>query len=138
MTGIRFDAFCIFVSDLREMVRFYRDVIGVDIEWDGEGPHVEFKHEGIRFLMFERRQLPSYLGTEVSFPAGINGTFELAVDLSGFSDVDKEFERVIKSGARPAVSPRNEPWGMRTSYVTDPENNLIEIGSWGKGEPKGD
>lgn len=24
--------------------------------------------------------------------------------------------------------------GMRTSFVLDPEANLIEIGSWGKGE----
>jgi lactoylglutathione lyase len=29
-------------------------------------------------------------------------------------------------------APRNEPWGMRSSMVTDPEGNLIEIGSWNK------
>ena len=26
--------------------------------------------------------------------------------------------------------------GMRSSFVADPEGNLIEIGSWGIGEPK--
>lgn len=131
--GIRFDAFGIFVSDIREMVRFYRDVVGVEIEWDGKGPYAEFKHEGIRFMMFERKELQDYLGAEMLFPKGINGTFELAIDLPRFADVDKEFERYIRAGAKPVLTPRNEPWGMRTSYVTDPEGNLLEIGSWGKG-----
>ncbi|MBC9785073.1 VOC family protein [Heliobacterium chlorum] len=134
--GIRFDAIGIFVGNIKKMVAFYRDVLGLDIDWNEEGPHAEFKHEGIRVMMYERKLLPGYLGTEVSFPTGLNGTFELAIDLPLFSDVDKEFERVVGLGAQPIVSPRNEPWGMRTSYVADPEGNLIEIGSWGKGEPK--
>lgn len=132
--GIKLDAISIFVNDLRKMVEFYRDVIGIDVDWDGAGPHVEFKHEGIRFMMYERKELVCYLGMEVSYPAGINGTFELAIDLPRFSDVDIEFERVVKLGAMPIFSPRNEPWGMRSSFIADPEGNLIEIGSWGKGE----
>lgn len=134
--GIKFDAFGIFVKDLKKMVEFYRDVLGVAIEWDGNGPHVEFKHDGIRFMMYERKELPGYLGIDVSYPNGINGTFELAIDLPCFTDVDQEYDRVVKMGAKPIVSPRNEPWGMRTSFVADPEGNLIEIGSWGKGDQK--
>lgn len=132
--GIRLDAIGIFVRNLKQMVEFYRDVIGIDVEWDGNGPHVEFKHEGIRFMMYERKELNGYLGVDVSYPNGVNGTFELAIDLPRFSDVDKEFERVVKLGAKPIFSPRNEPWGMRSSFIADPEGNLIEIGSWGKGE----
>jgi lactoylglutathione lyase len=133
MMGIKFDAISLFVKDLKTMVEFYRDVLGVEIEWDGKGPHVEFKHEGIRFMMYERNELAGYFGKDVSYPNGINGTFELAIDLPCFADVDREFERVVKMGAKPIFSPRNEPWGMRSSFVTDPEGNLIEIGSWGKG-----
>jgi len=131
--GIRFDAIGIFVKDIKDMVTFYRDVLGVEIEWDGCGPHCEFKHEGIRLMMYEKGELPGYLGSEVDFPKGINGTFELAIDLPKYADVDIEFQRVVDLGARPVVYPRNEPWGMRTSFVLDPEGNLIEIGSWGKG-----
>lgn len=134
--GIKFDAIGIFVSNLKTMIEFYREVIGVDIDWDGNGPHAEFKHEGIRFMMYERKELAGYLGGEVSYPTGINGTFELAIDLPKFEDVDKEFERVVGLGATLIFEPRNEPWGMRSSFVADPEGNLIEIGSWGKGESK--
>ncbi len=134
--GIRLDAICLFVNDLKQMLAFYRDVIGMDVlrDWDETRSDVEFKHEGIRFMMYERKELDGYLGVEVSYPNGVNGTFELAIDLPKFSDVDKEFERVVKLGAKPIFSPRNEPWGMRSSFIADPEGNLIEIGSWGKGE----
>jgi len=76
---IKFDLIGIFVNDLPTMVRFYRDVIGIEIAWNGEGPYAEFTHEGIRFAMYERRELPKLLGREVSYPTGINGTFELAI-----------------------------------------------------------
>jgi len=63
--GIKFDAFGIFVKDLKVMIEFYRDILGVEIEWDGNGPHAEFWHEGIRFMMYERKELPVYLGSTV-------------------------------------------------------------------------
>lgn len=134
--GVRLNAIGLFVNDLAKMISFYRDVIGIDIDWDGKGPFAEFKHEGIRLMMYERKELPGYLGTDVSYPSGLNGTFELAVDLPCFSDVDKEFERVVNLGAQPVLNPRTEPWGMRSSFVADPEGNLIEIGSWGTGEKR--
>jgi lactoylglutathione lyase len=41
----------LFVRDLAGMLAFYRDVLGVDIDWDGEGPYAEFLHDGIRSAM---------------------------------------------------------------------------------------
>jgi Lactoylglutathione lyase and related lyases len=133
--SIRFDMFSIFVNDLPKMVAFYRDVLGIRIDWDGQGPYAEFKHDGIRFSMYERAELSGLLGHEPSYPRGLNGTFELAIDLPFKDDVDKEFARIVSCGARPVYAPREEPWGMYSSMVTDPEGNLIEIGSWGKGNP---
>jgi len=129
----RFDMVGLFVSNLPVMVAFYRDVLGLEINWDGNGPYAEFRHEGIRFSMYERKLLPELLGQNPSFTTGINGTFELALDLPPFEDVDGEFNKVVAAGARPVYAPRNEPWGMRSSMVADPEGNLIEIGSWNKG-----
>jgi lactoylglutathione lyase len=131
--GTQFNMIGIFVKDLPAMVSFYRDVLGVDINWDGEGPYAEFKHEGIRFSMYTRSLLPDLLGQEPSYPKGLNGTFELAIDLPIFQDVDREFARVVEAGAVPVYAPRNEPWGMRSSMIADPEGNLIEIGSWNSG-----
>ena len=132
--GTRFNMIGLFVEDLKIMVSFYKDVLGVDIQWDGEGPYAEFKHEGIRFAMYERKMLPKLLGREPGYPKGLNGSFELAIDLPKFEDVDKEFARVVGAGATPVYEPRDEPWGMRSSMVADPEGNLIEIGSWNRGD----
>lgn len=37
MRNVRIDAVGLFVSGIKAMVEFYRDVVGLDIDWDG-GP----------------------------------------------------------------------------------------------------
>jgi lactoylglutathione lyase len=127
--GTRFNMIGLFVKDLKKMVAFYRDVMGVEIEWDGVGPYAEFKHEGIRFAMYERAQLPGLLGQTPEYPKRLNGTFELAINVGDPAKVDKKFDEVIAKGAMEIYKPRNEPWNMRSAMVTDPEGNLIEIAS---------
>ncbi|HVM72279.1 MAG TPA: VOC family protein [Anaerolineales bacterium] len=131
--GTRLDMIGIFVKNLHQMVRFYREVLGFELDWDGNGPYAEFKHNGIRFSMYERAQLPGLLGQAPTYPSGLNGTFELAIDLPRSDDVNREYERVVKAGGRPVYAPRLEPWGMYSSMIADPEGNLIEIGSWNRG-----
>lgn len=132
----QFDMLGIFVNDLPKMVAFYRDVLGLAIDWDGKGPYAEFQHRGIRFSMYERAQLPALLGQIPSYPAGLNGTFELAIDLPVPADVEREYARVVQAGGRPIYAPRMEPWGMVSAMIADPEGNLIEIGSWNRGAKK--
>jgi uncharacterized glyoxalase superfamily protein PhnB len=42
---------------------------------------------------------------------GLNGHFELALYVDTFNEVDAAYERVIKQGATPVLSPTTEPWG---------------------------
>jgi lactoylglutathione lyase len=131
--SLRFDMIGLFPQDLTRMVEFYKVLLGVEVEWDGKSPYAEFKHEGIRFAMYARAELPALLDQEPDYTRGINGTLELAIDLPRFEDVEGEYERALSLGAKPVYAPRMEPWGMRSSMVADPEGNLIEIGSWNKG-----
>lgn len=126
---VKFDMIGLFVSDLKTMVEFYRDVVGIEIDWNGEGPYAEFNHEGIRFAMYERKALPALLGQTPSFPDGLNGTFELALNVGDPENVDSTFTLMVEKGANPIYAPRNEPWNMRSAVVTDPEGNMIEIAS---------
>jgi lactoylglutathione lyase len=127
--NVKFDLIGLFVADLHEMVRFYKDVIGIETEWCGQGPYAEFKHEGIRFAMFERKELPRLLGFEPSYPKGTNGSFEIAINVGEPSKVDETYDKLVAAGAKPVYPPRNEPWKMRSSMIADPEGNLIEIAS---------
>jgi catechol 2,3-dioxygenase-like lactoylglutathione lyase family enzyme len=130
--NIRFDMIGIFVNDLQETIAFYRDIFGIETK-TVDGPYAEFKHEGIRFAAFERAEVPVWLGTTPTYPNELNGTFELAVDLPHFEDVDREFDRTVKAGAKPVMEPKDMPWGQRSSVIADPDGNLIEIGSFNNG-----
>jgi lactoylglutathione lyase len=131
--AVRFNMIGIFVTDLQKMLAFYRDVIGLEIK-QIIGSYAEFEHEGIQLAMFERAKLPEWLGSTPTYPRGLNGTFELALDLPSFKDVDFEFERLVKAGAKEIMKPRDMPWGQRSSVSADPDGNLIEIGSFNKGQ----
>jgi catechol 2,3-dioxygenase-like lactoylglutathione lyase family enzyme len=111
------------------MVAFYRDVVGIDIDWNGEGPYAEFDHDGIRFAMYERKELPELLGKTPEYPQGINGTFELALNVGEPENVDIKFKEMIDKGAKAVYAPRNEPWHMRSAVILDPDGNMIEIAS---------
>jgi catechol 2,3-dioxygenase-like lactoylglutathione lyase family enzyme len=127
--SVRFDMVGIFVSDLERMVRFYQKVIGLPVEMYEGGPYAEFQHEGVRFSMYERRLLPELLGTTPGYPDGLNGTFELAINVGERLNVDQTYDRLTESGAQPVYAPRDEPWKMRSAMVADPEGDLIEIAS---------
>ena len=114
--GTKFDMIGIFVADIHRMVAFYRDVLGLEIDWNGEGPYAEFKHEGIRLSMYARKELPQLLGQTPDFPQKLNGTFEMAINVAP-ENVDRGNRR---RGGKPIYAPRDEPWKMR-SAMTDPK-----------------
>ena len=126
---MKFDMIGLFVEDIRSMVDFYKNVIGLDIDWNGEGPYAEFRHEGIRFSMYARKELPQLLGHDPEFPKKLNGTFELAINVGKPENVDIKFKEIISKGGKEIYSPRNEPWKMRSAMIADPEGNIIEIAS---------
>ena len=122
----------IFVRDLSRMVEFYRDVLGIEVKTEGDN-YTLFEHEGIELGLFARSMLPEFLEEEVTYPSGVNGTFSLTIDVDDFYDVDEEYERLVESGAKAVAEPKDVPWGQRCGMIADPEGNMIEISSWGKG-----
>ncbi|MBS7007626.1 VOC family protein [Anaerostipes sp.] len=123
----------LFVTDMERMVSFYRDVMGMETEWD-KSPNAELYSGDMRLIMYGRDDFEKMTSRIFGYPKGINGTVELAFDVPAFEDVDREYKRAVEAGAEPVLPPVTEPWGQRTSYVADPEGNLIEIGSFGSRE----
>ena len=128
-TMLKFDAVGLFVTDMGRMVAFYRDVMGMATEWDGE-PYADLHADGFRLIMYGRTDFETMTSRHYSYPEGSNGTMELAFAVENYAAVDREYARVVAAGALPVMPPTNEPWGQRTSYVTDPDGNLVEIGSF--------
>lgn len=122
---------CIFACDMDLMVRFYRDTLGFQTQWDGQDfAELKTASGSLSLWLYSRKEFVKAIG-ECYIPSkGINQTFEIALWLPSFTDVDAEYERLSKLGlCFPAGEPITYPFGIRNFYVADPEGNLLEIGS---------
>jgi lactoylglutathione lyase len=120
------NAIGIAVKDIKVMVAFYRDIMGFDFEWDGGG-FANSKQKNGGYLNLYQRPDNSELLNPLTYPGGINGTFQITCDIDNPDDVDKEYARLLAAGAAPIIPPTTWPWGMRSFFVADPEGNQIEI-----------
>ena len=123
---LAFKATGLFVNDLETMVAFYRDVMGMKVDWDG-GPYAALYSGKTQLMLYGRKDFETLTARTYAYPDGLNGTLELAFDVGEVSGVDAEYARAVAAGAKPVFPPTDEPWGQRTCYVADPDGNLIEI-----------
>ena len=127
---------CILAADMDKMARFYRDVLGLSTQWrDGES-FAEFRTKSgyLSFWLYDRKMFAEDMAIPYEPPKGVNQTFEIGLWLESFAAVDEEYERLSKLNVSfPCGAPKTFPFGIRNFYVTDPEGNLLEIGSWKQG-----
>lgn len=129
---MKLDGFGIFVNDLEAQIKFYRDVLGFEIKETADDKNVFLEKDGTLFLMYGRDDFEKMTGVKFGYADGMNGHFEIALGVENYAAVDKTFAEVTAKGAKPVMPPATMPWGQRTCYISDPEGNLIEIGSFVK------
>ncbi|MGN1443241.1 MAG: VOC family protein [Acutalibacteraceae bacterium] len=131
---MKLDGFGIMVKDMPTMIRFYRDVLGFEIKEEENTSNVYLEKDGTLFLLYARRDFEKLTGRSFGYADGLCGHFETALSVNSFKDVDAAYEKAVRNGAQSVMPPTTCPWGQRTCYIADPEGNLIEIGSFHKGE----
>lgn len=122
---------CLLAGEMDRMVPFYRDTLGFHTEWSGED-FAEFETASgeLSLFMYSRKAFVQAINESYVPPKGINQTFEIALWLPSYADVDAEYERLSKLGVQfPTGEPMTFTFGIRNFYVADPEGNLLEIGS---------
>lgn len=122
---------CLLVGDIDRMVRFYRDILGFSTEWT-EGNFAEFETASGKtsLFMYSREEFVKAIDQKYLPPMGINQSFEIALWLPTYQDVDAEYDRLSKLNVQfPCGAPVTFDFGIRNFYVADPEGNLLEIGS---------
>lgn len=129
---MRLDGIGLFVNDIAVMIRFYRDILGFEIKEPEDTPNVYLIKDGTLFMLYGRENFEKMTNRKYEYLKGINGHFEIALYVDTFEEVDKKYAEVTAKGAVSVLEPVTEPWGQRTCYISDPEGNLIEIGSFGK------
>lgn len=129
---MKLDGFGLLVKDMATMVRFYRDVLGFEIQESEDAVNVYLIKDGTLFMLYSRKNFENMTNRQYEYINGFNGHFEIALYVDTFEEVDKRFAEVVSKGATPVLEPTTEKWGQRTCYIADPEGNLIEIGSFNK------
>ena len=127
---MKLDGFGLFVKDMGTMIRFYRDVLGFEIQESEDTSNVYLVKDGTLFLLYGRGDFEKMTSRKYEYVKGLNGHTEMALYVDTFEEVDQTFAQVVAKGAVPVLAPETEPWGQRTCFIADPEGNLIEIGSF--------
>ena len=129
---MRLDGFGLLVDDMPTMIRFYRDVLGFKIKEDENASNVYLIKDGTLFLLYGRKDFEKMTSRKYEYLKGLNGHFEIALYVDTFDEVDEEYRKAVAAGAGSVLEPTTESWGQRTCYISDPEGNLIEIGSFNR------
>lgn len=122
---------CLLVGDIDRMASFYRDILGFKTTWNG-GDFAEFETGSGKttLFMYSRKAFAQAIHETYAPPKGINQSFEIALWLPCFADVDAEYARLSTYDISfPCGAPTTFDFGIRNFYVADPEGNLLEIGS---------
>ena len=114
----------IWTNNIQNMKSFYTDVLGFETIND-LGNYIEFKNDGVRFAICERKIMEEYSEQYKVEPKG--QLFELAFPCETSEEVDITYKKIIELGARHINGPKNMPWNQRTALFADPDGNIHEI-----------
>ena len=70
---MKLDGIGIFVSDMKTMVEFYKNILGFELEWDGKEPNVMLKKDGVLFMFYGRNDFEKMTNRQYNYANGING-----------------------------------------------------------------
>ncbi|MFZ1806002.1 MAG: VOC family protein [Cyclobacteriaceae bacterium] len=119
----------IVTSKLEETKAFYTSVLNFGVTFENEFyllMHTSNQQAELSFL------LPDHPTQNPVFQKPFNGQgMYLTIEVD---DVDKEYERVTKTGAQIAFKLQDEPWGDRHFAIVDPNGIAIDIVTYSKPE----
>lgn len=116
-------AIILFVEDLARSKAFYRDVLGLDVEFEDD-ESVGFKIKGLAFIVLQvDRARVQLQGEPTATPrAGATAFLTTFTD-----DVDAFHADLVDRGIDFFQNPADQSWGVRTAYFKDPDGHVWEI-----------
>lgn len=108
-------------ADVERMRRFYADVLGFPLNRELGPSWIEFRI-GASILALRGRNRPYDGPAPAAETAGVQLAFRVAP-----AEVDPCHDELVAKGVPILDPPTDQPWGHRTLFVADPEQNVIEI-----------
>jgi catechol 2,3-dioxygenase-like lactoylglutathione lyase family enzyme len=109
----------IFVSDLKRAVDFYRDTLGLSLQFQEEQfGYASFAPEGVRFRVARVDANASESQALLARHTGIGW---------GVPDLRAAYEDLKAKGVRFTTVPTKQPWGGFMATFADPDGNLFYL-----------
>jgi catechol 2,3-dioxygenase-like lactoylglutathione lyase family enzyme len=112
------------VTDLDNSIRFYHEKLGLDLR--DRGTRSATLDTGACTLEIERdfdeETLAAYGLSPPAEPRGEGVILVLEVE-----DIDRTYERAVRSDVELRMEPRDVEWGRRLFLVEDPDGYVLEI-----------
>ena len=123
---MRFTHVRLLVDNMDDCVRFYRDVMGLEMTLDaGGGVYCEFDAGDAILALYRRDLMGTMIDAELQTPSPSQ---EASVLTFTVDDVDAAYEALGARGASFVTEPRDQPVAfIRTAHLRDPAGHLIEI-----------
>lgn len=122
------------VTNFQACYRFYRDVMGFAVTWgedSAEEAYASFRvgDGGAHLALFKRDILAESLPSLEGVQAGIHSDkIMLVFELEDRARFESAIQAIKAKEVELLSEPRDHPdWGIRTTYLRDPDGNLIEL-----------
>lgn len=112
--------------NLPELRTFYQKLGWTETEISSDN-YAVFKTAGVLLSLFPIEELAKDAGIELDSSVKAFKGVTFAINVDNRDQVDRVIEEVKKAGGKVLREPSDAFWGGRTSYFSDPENNLWEV-----------
>ena len=113
------------VEDVEAAVTFYRDVLGLEVEYDGDGEYADVKVAGIaHYGLWDRRAAAESILGDRNLAARVPLGFSVGFEVDSVEDAATT---ASKRGLALIQQPKTEPWGQVTSRFILPSGLVGEF-----------
>jgi len=112
---------CLITNNVKRLVDFYQPILAVKAKWSGED-YAEFLTGMGVLAIFSAEAQEKYIPGSAQAAQNKSMILEFRV-----ADVDQEYRRLhslVKTWVKP---PTTQPWGTRSIYFRDPDENLVDF-----------
>ena len=118
------------VGKFSECFLFYQDVVGLKVTWGDENDsYASFDNQErkeIVLALFGRQAMAETVFAD-HLPKNAQAQDRVAL-IFHVDDVDGEADRIQARGIQLIAEPKDFPgWGIRSTYLRDPDGNLLEL-----------
>jgi catechol 2,3-dioxygenase-like lactoylglutathione lyase family enzyme len=107
-------------DDLDRMKAFYRDLFAFPVEAES-ATSLAFRAGSVFLALRKRTRTYDGRGAGIGSP-GVQIAFPVSL-----AEVDLCHKQLVDKGVTILDPPKDQPWGHRTLYFSDPEGNILEV-----------